>query len=56
MNGCEFQRGRPMPDYNVLVSGVILAAGVAAIFGISFGLLPALLLLVGLSGTLLDID
>ena len=35
--------------YVVDLAGVILAAGVAAIFGISFGLLPALLLLVGLA-------
>ena len=31
------------------IAGVILAAGVAAIFGISFGLVPALLLLSGLA-------
>ena len=35
--------------YVVDIAGVILAAGVAAIFGISFGLFPALLLLVGLA-------
>ena len=35
--------------YVVDTAGVILAAGVAAIFGISFGLFPALLLLVGLA-------
>ena len=38
------------PEWYVInISGVILAAGVAAIFGISFGLLPALLLLIGLA-------
>ncbi len=38
------------PEWYVIdLSGVILAAGVAAIFGISFGLLPALLLLLGLA-------
>ena len=38
------------PEWYVIdLSGVILAAGVAAIFGISFGLLPALLLLIGLA-------
>ena len=38
------------PEWYVIdIAGVILAAGVAAIFGISFGLLPALLLLVGLA-------
>ena len=38
------------PEWYVIdLSGVILAAGVSAIFGISFGLLPALLLLTGLA-------
>ena len=38
------------PEWYVIdISGVLLAAGVAAIFGISFGLFPALLLLVGLA-------
>ena len=38
------------PEWYVIdIAGVILAAGVAAIFGISFGLLPALLLLMGLA-------
>ena len=38
------------PEWYVIdIAGVILAAGVAAIFGISFGLLPALLLLIGLA-------
>ena len=38
------------PEWYVIdIAGVILAAGVAAIFGISFGLLPALLLLFGLA-------
>ncbi len=35
--------------YVVDTAGVLLAAGVAAIFGISFGLLPALILLIGLA-------
>ena len=35
--------------YIVDLAGVILAAGVAAIFGISFGLVPALVLLTGLA-------
>ena len=38
------------PEWYVIdIAGIILAAGVAAIFGLSFGLLPALLLLVGLA-------
>ena len=38
------------PEWYVIdFSGIVLAAGVAAIFGISFGLLPALLLLIGLA-------
>jgi len=38
------------PEWYVIdIAGVLLAAGVAAIFGISFGLLPALLLLSGLA-------
>jgi len=38
------------PEWYVIdLSGVILAAGVSAIFGISFGLVPALILLAGLA-------
>ena len=38
------------PEWYVIdIAGVLLAAGVAAIFGISFGLFPALLLLTGLA-------
>ena len=38
------------PEWYVIdIAGVILAAGVSAIFGISFGLVPALILLAGLA-------
>ncbi|MDP6533744.1 MAG: presenilin family intramembrane aspartyl protease PSH, partial [Candidatus Poseidoniia archaeon] len=38
------------PEWYVInICGVLISAGAAAIFGISFGLLPALLLLVGLA-------
>ena len=38
------------PEWYVIdIAGVLLAAGVSAIFGISFGLVPALILLAGLA-------